>query len=141
MSDVGLYLTRATEYCAETRNLIEDVIRSVAEQNDFLSVEAKQAILRDALQSMGFSEEQLAAFAKGELPTEYQVVPVEVTVKQLYRLYVRVPCGATVNDVAKVVKERVLNGEISDADLSPEWDIEEDDIVETVVDWDGAQYE
>lgn len=69
MSKIGMWLVRNTEYCAETRNLIEDVI--VAVQNrDYLSPATKKEILSEALNGMGFSTEQLAAFAKGGLPIE-----------------------------------------------------------------------
>ena len=141
MSKLGMYLVRNTDYCAETRNLIEDVVRSITEQNDFLSTDAKKAILRDALQGMGFSDEQLTAFAKCEIPTEYKTVPVEVGIRRLYRLYIRVPMNAGTEEVVKETDRKILNDGVEDCDLEPDFDIEEEDILGHDIDWEGAENE
>ena len=143
MSKIGMWLARNTDYCAETRNLIEDVINSITQQNDFLSIDAKKAILRDALQGMGFSEEQLAAFAKGGLPIEYKTVPVDVKVDRYYRVYVRVPiCEESNENIRKDVKAQIVNEQDKClTELDPDLEIEEDDIDVIRIDWDGEQYE
>lgn len=141
MSKLGMYLTRNTEYCAETRNLIEDVIRSIAEQNDFLSTDAKKAILRDALQGMGFNEEQLTAFAKCEVPAEYKVVPVEVAIRRNYTIYMRVPAKSSAAEVRHKTINEILEHNPKDIDLTPDFPLEEDDILETYIRWDDAQDE
>lgn len=142
MSKLGMYLIRNTDYCAETRNLIEDVINSIAQQNDFLSTDAKKAILRDALQGMGFSEEQLAAFAKGGLPIEYKTVPVDVRIARYYRTYVRVPiCEDNDENIEKDVKVQIAEEQDKCLTLDPDLDIEDGDIEVMSIDWDGEQYE
>ena len=142
MSKIGMYLVRNTDYCAETRNLIEDVINSIAIQCDCLSVEKKKSILRDALQGMGFSEEQLDAFADGRIPTEYKIVPMDVKIDRYYRTYVRVPiCEDNDENIEKDVKAQIVRDQDKCLTLDPDLDIEEDDIEVMSIDWDGEQYE
>ena len=141
MSDLGMYLARATEYCAETRNLIEDVIVGV-QHHDYMSEYMKMRLLQYQLKGMGFSDEQLAAFAKGEIPTEYQLVPCDVCVNRVYRVWTRVPTSVQNNDdVRKIVKKQILDNGLNESDLVPDFDIEEDDIGGIDIDWCGAQRE
>ena len=142
MSKIGMWLVRNTDYCAETRNLIEDVIVSV-QNRDFLSPATKKEILCDALKGMGFSTEQLAAFAKGGLPIEYKTVPVDVKVDRYYRVYVRVPaCEESNENIRKDVKAQIVNEQDKCLmTLDPDLEIEEDDIDVIRIDWDGEQYE
>ena len=141
MSDLGMYLARATEYCAETRNLVEDVIVSV-QNRYYLVPPQKKAILCDALKGMGFSDEQLTAFANGKIPPEYQLVPTYVCVKRYYRIWNRVPVDAESSDVIKAATKQILEDGLDEGDLNMELnEIEEDDIVEIGIDWCGAQAE
>lgn len=140
MSKLDMYLVRTTEYCAETRNLIENVINSIASTCSVPGC-IKYAMLRDALQGMGFSEEQLIAFAKGEIPTEYQVVPVDVGILRAYRTYVRVPMDASSEQIEKAAAKQILENGDACLTLDPDLDIEEDDIRWKEIDWDGAQNE
>ncbi len=139
MSDLGMYLFHNTRYCVETRNLIEDVINSIVHNTPFLNVQLKTLMLKEALRGMDFSEEQLTAFAKGEVPTEYQVVPVEATVTRLYRIYVKVPKGSDSSMIKDAARKQILNNGLDESDLAPDWDIERDDIVDLGIDWAGAQ--
>ena len=151
MSKLGMYLVRNTEYCAETRNLIEDTINAVNTQISMCYAKDEEAIkfvvavrlnvLRNALQSMGFSDEQLTAFAKDELPTEYQMVPVDVGILRVYRTYVRVPLGAANAQVEEAVEKQILENGDACLTLDPVLDIEHDDIRWQEIDWDGAQLE
>lgn len=140
MSDLGLYLARATEYCAETRNLIEDVINSV-HQFTWMHFYSKKAMLEEALKGMGFSDEQLTAFAKGEIPTEYQLVPCDVMVSRAYRIWVRVPVKSGKEEVKNAATKQILENGLDEKDLDPDLDIEEDDIGGIEIDWCGAQQE
>lgn len=141
MSKIGMWLVRNTEYCAETRNLIEDVIVAV-QNHDYLAPATKTELLSEALRGMGFSREQLVAFAKGGLPIEYKIVPVDVKVDRYYRVYVRVPaCEESNENIKKDVKAQIV--EEQDKCLTPDpcLEIEEDDIDVIRIDWDGEQYE
>lgn len=141
MSNLGMYLVRTTDYCAETRNLIEDVINSIVHNLPFMNTELKTLMLKEALKSMGFSDEQLTAFAKDELPTEYQIVPVNVGIERQYRTYVRVPLDAAPEQIEKATVKQIL--ENGDACLTPDLDldIEEGDIRWKEIDWDGVECE
>ena len=139
MSKLGMYLVRNTDYCVETRNLIENVINSIVRNTLLMNTELKTLMLKEALKGMGFSDEQLTAFAKGEVPTEYQVVPVEATVTRLYRIYVKVPKGSDSSMIKDVAKKQILDNGLDESDLAPDWDIERDDIVDLGIDWAGAQ--
>lgn len=139
MSELGMYLFHNTRYCVETRNLIEDVINSIVHNTPFLNVQLKTLMLKEALRGMDFSEEQLTAFSKGEVPTEYQVVPVEATVTRLYRIYVKVPKGSDSSMIKDAAKKQILDNGLDESDLAPDWDIERDDIVDLGIDWAGAQ--
>ena len=141
MSDLGLYLARATEYCAETRNLIEDVIVGV-QNHCYMSDIVKQALLSKQLKGMGFSDEQLRAFSKGKIPTEYKLVPCDVCVTRMYRVWARVPTSIHNNDdVRKIAKKQILDNGLNERDLVLDFDIEEDDIGGIDIDWCGAQLE
>ena len=140
MSDLGLYLARATEYCAKTRNLIEDVIVAIQDR-DYMPDCMKKQILSEQLKGMGFSDEQLEAFAKGGIPTEYQLVPCDVCVTRMYRVWTRVSIGARTDDVRKAAAKQSLNDGLHESDLVPDFDIEEDDIGGIDIDWCGAQSE
>ena len=142
MSKIGMWLVRNTEYCAETRNLIEDVIVAV-QNHDYLAPATKTELLFEALKGMGFSREQLAAFAKGGLPIEYKIVPVDVKVDRYYRVYVRVPaCEESNENIRKDVKAQIVNEQDKClTELDPDLEIEEDDIDVIRIDWDGEQYE
>lgn len=141
MNHLGLYLVRNTDFCAETRNLIEDVINSIVHNTPFMNTELKTLMLKEALKGMGFSDEQLTAFAKDELPTEYQIVPVNVGIERLYRTYVRVPLDAAPEQIEKAAVKQIL--EDGDACLTPDpdLDIEEGDIRWKEIDWEGAECE
>lgn len=140
MSKLGLYLARSTEYCAETRNLIEDVINAIAPREEVVPC-IKFIMLCDALHGMGFNEEQLIAFAKGEIPTEYQIVPVNVEIARYYRTYVRVPIGANAKTIEETARQQVLREGEKTLDQDPGMGIEKDDILRTEIDWDGAENE
>ena len=140
MSDIGLYLARATEYCAETRNLIEDVIVGVQNQENMHEY-SKKWLLQEQLKGMGFSSEQLTAFAKGELPPEYEIIPVDVVVKRYYRTYVRVPVGANKNDVTEATMKQILENGDATLTLDSSLDIEKDDVYIECIDWCGAHRE
>ena len=141
MSDLGMYLARATEYCAETRNLIEDVIVGV-QNRSFLVPEVKKQMLSDMLKGMCFSEEQLTAFANCEIPTDYLLVPVNVEVNRYYRIWVRVPNGSGSETVKKAAKKQITENGLNDTDLDMDLnEIEEDDIAYVDIDWCGAQTE
>ena len=141
MSKLGMYLVRNTDYCAETRNLIEDVINSIAHNTPFMNTESRTLMLQEALKGMGFSKEQLTAFAKGEIPTEYQVVPVDVGILRVYRTYVRVPMDASPEQIEKAAAKQILENGDACLTLDPDLDIEEDDIRWKEIDWEGAQNE
>ena len=141
MSNLGLYLVRATEYCAETRNLIEDVINSIVHNTPYVSTETRTLMLQEALKCMGFSKEQLTAFAKGEIPTEYKIVPVEVVLRRYYRGYVRVPTDGGDKSVLREAHKMILEDQDKCLDPDPDMDIEEADILSVAPDWDGVQYE
>ena len=141
MSALGLYLARATEYCAETRNLIEDVITAV-QQRYALVPGVKKALLSNMLKGMGFSDEQLTAFANCAIPTDYLLVPVDVEVKRHYRIWVRVPKGSDSATVKKAAKKQIMENGLNDTDLDMELnEIEEEDIMDVAIDWCGAQQE
>ena len=141
MSDLGLYLARATEYCAETRNLIEDVIVGV-QSREYMADCTKKQILSQQLKGMGFSSEQLTAFAEGRIPTEYKLIPCDVCVTRMYRVWVRVPTSVNnSDDVRKIAKKQILDNGLNESDLVLDFDIEEDDIGGIDVDWCGAQSE
>lgn len=140
MSKLGLYLARATEYCAETRNLVEDVINAIASR-EYIDPCTKFIMLRDALHGMEFNEEQITAFASGKIPTEYQVVPVDLKIARYYRTYVRVPMEANAGTIEEAARKQVLEEGKKTLDQDPDMDIEEDDIMMTVIDWDGAENE
>lgn len=141
MSKLGMYLVRSTDYCAETRNLIEDVINSIVHNTPFMNTELKTLMLKEALKGMGFSDEQLTAFAKDELPTEYKIVPVDVGILRQYRTYVRVPLDASRSQVEEAAKNQILENGDATLVLDPDLDIEEDDIGVVSIDWEGEQYE
>lgn len=141
MSDLGMYLARATEYCAETRNLIEDVIVSI-QNRDYLSPSIKRGILSDALKGMGFSDEQLMAFANCKIPTDYLLVPVNVAVNRYYRIWVRVPNGSDSAAVKEAAKKQITENGLNDTDLDMDLnEIEGEDIAYVDIDWCGAQKE
>lgn len=141
MSDLGLYLARATEYCAETRNLIENVITSI-QNRGFLNSGTKELMLIDALKGMGFSQEQLAAFANCKIPTDYLLVPVNVAVNRYYRIWVRVPNGSGSETVKEAAKKQIMENGLNDTDLDMDLnEIEEGDIAYVDIDWCGAQKE
>ena len=140
MSKLGLYLARATEYCAETRNLVEDVINSISSR-EFIDPCTRFTMLRDALHGMGFNDEQLVAFAYGKIPTEYQVVPVNLKIARYYRTYVRVPMEANAGTIEEAARKQVLEEGEKTLEQDPDMDIEEDDIMMTDIDWDGAENE
>lgn len=140
MSKLGLYLARATEYCAETRNLVEDVINSISSR-EYIDPCTRFTMLRDALRGMGFNDEQLAAFASGKIPTEYQVVPVNLKIARYYRTYVRVPIGANSGIIEEAARKQVLEEGEKTLDQDPGMEIERDDILSTEIDWDGAENE
>lgn len=137
MSKLGDYLCRATEYCAETRNLVEDVITAVWNRS-YLSPFAKKTMLSDMLKGMGFSNEQLEAFANCRIPEEYQMVPVNVGIKRYYRTWVRVQKTKDRELVKEAAKKQILNHGDHALELDHDLDIEEDDIEFIEVDWDGA---
>lgn len=141
MSKLGMYLVRSTDYCAETRNLIEDVINSIVHNTPFMNTELKTLMLKEALKGMGFSDEQLTAFANDELPTEYKIVPVDVGILRQYRTYVRVPLDASRSQVEEAAKNQILENGDATLVLDPDLDIEEDDIGVVSIDWEGEQYE
>lgn len=134
------YLAKRTGCSNEMIELLNNVIVTL-QNRPFMHPENRKMLLEDMLYGMGFTGEELDAFANSKIPKLYQTVPVEVCVKQLYRLYVRVPDDATESQVKEIVKDKVLNGEISDKDLAPDWQKEEEDIVWTEVCWEGAHYE
>lgn len=141
MSELGMYLARATEYCAETRNLVEDVITAVQQRN-YLVPEVKKQMLSDMLKGMCFSEEQLTAFSKGEIPTDYLLVPVNVAVNRYCRIWVRVTSGSGSETVKKAAKKQITENGLNDTDLDMDLnEIEEDDIAYVDIDWCGAQKE
>ena len=140
MSDLSLYLARATEYCAETRNLIEDVIVGV-QHHDYMSEYMKMRLLQYQLKGMGFSDEQLEAFAKGEIPSENKIIPVEVTVKRNYTVYVHASLAASGREVRQAAIKQVVKNPPKDCDLTPDYPLEESDITEAYIRWDGAEFE
>lgn len=141
MSELGFYLARNTDYCTETRNLIEDVINSIVHNTPYMNPETRTLMLQEALKGMGFSKEQLTAFAKGEIPTEYQVVPVETRIVRFYRTYVRVPIGTTEKEVKAAAIKQITTDMDNCLELDPDMEIEEDDILCMAVDWEGASDE
>lgn len=141
MNHLGLYLVRNTDYCAETRNLIEDVIHSIVHNTPFMNTELKTLMLKEALKGMGFSDEQLTAFAKGELPTEYQIVPVNVGIERAYRTYVRVPIDASPAQIEEATAKQILENGDACLTLDRDLDIEEGDIRWKEIDWEGAECE
>ena len=140
MSKLGMYLARATEYCAETRNLIEDVINAIASR-DYVEPYTRFAMMKDALHGMGFDDDQLFAFANGKIPTEHQIVPVNVEMVRYYRTYVRVPIGANAGIIEEAARKQVLEEGEKTLDQDPGMEIERDDILSTEIDWEGAQNE
>lgn len=152
MSDLGLYLARATEYCAETRSLIEDTINAINTQISMCYAKDEDArkyviglrlnVLRNALKSMGFSNEQLEAFASEKIPPEYRIIPVETVIRRYYRTYVRVPKGKeTDRFVCEAARKMILEEQMDCLDQDPDMDIEDDDILSIAPDWEGAQDE
>jgi hypothetical protein len=140
MSKLGMYLARATEYCAETRNLIEDVINSISSR-EYIEPYTRFVMLRDALHGMGFNDKQLTAFAYGKIPAEYQVVPVNLKIVRYYRTYVRVPMEANAETIEEAARKQVLREGEKTLDQDPGMGIEKDDILRTEIDWDGAENE
>ena len=56
-------------------------------------------------------------------------VPVDLSVKRYYRIYVTVPEGTTDAEIhKKITEETDLNKELNDTALDPSMDIEYDDI-------------
>ncbi len=136
MSKLGDYLCRATEYCAETRNLVEDVITAIWNRS-YLSPFAKKTMLADMLKGMGFSNEQLEAFANCRIPEEYQIVPVEARISRFYRTYVRVPRGTSQADVKAAALKQITTDMDNCIELDEDMGIEEDDVLSLGIDWDG----
>ena len=139
MSNIGMYLARATDLCAETRNVVEDTINAVQKTNVGLLI--KKEILKESLKTVGFSGEQLTAFAKGEIPPEHQIVPVEVGITRFYRTYVRVKCGSDDVEVMKEAKKQIVEEQDSCIELDPDLEIDSDDISMIQIDWEGAENE
>lgn len=131
------YITRKTNYDAQTVMFISDLIDSLVKLN--LPYGTREAILQNTLGTCTFTNHEIESFAKGEVPTEYEVVPVDVRMYRMYRVYVRVPKGSENEAVKEAAKRHILNNGLDDTDLVPDWGIEEDDICGMDIDWEGAQ--
>ena len=139
MSNIGMYLVRATDLCAETRNVVEDTINAV--QKMYVGPAIKKEVLKESLKTIGFSDEQLTAFAKGEIPPEYQIVPVEVVITRYYRTYVRVKRDSDNAEVMKKAEKQIVDEQDNCLELDPDLEIESDDISVVQIDWEGAENE
>ena len=90
---------------------------------------------------MAFSDEQLRAFSNGRIPEEYQIISVDVAVKRVYNIDVRVPVGCDSPDVWKAAKKEASRMLLTDDDLVPDIDVEEDDVTIVNIDWESAFHE
>ena len=69
-------------------------------------------------------------------------VPVDLTVRRYYRIYVTVPDGTTDAEICKIItEEKDLNKELDDTALDPSMDIEYDDITSIYCDHEGEWIE
>ena len=131
------YISRKTNYDSQTTLMISDLIDTLI--NLAIPYAQRRAILRYTLNTCTFTDKEIESFAKGEVPTEYQVVPVEATVTRLYRIYVKVPKGSDSSMIKDAAKKQILDNGLDESDLAPDWDIERDDIVNLGIDWAGVQ--
>jgi hypothetical protein len=131
------YIARKTNYDPQTVLVTVDFINALIKRD--LSYETRKEVLRSTFNTCTFSDSEIEAFANGKVPAEYGVVPVDVVVQRLYRIYVQVPKDSDSSMVKEAAKQQILDEGLNESDLSPEWDIERDDIISMDIDWEGVQ--
>lgn len=133
------YLKQNTTYSPETCKILQDTIDAVSCAN--IPLTEKERILRGCMEDATFSDGEITAFAQYMVPEKNEIVPVDVAVVRVYRIYVKVPKGSDGNAVKKAAREEILNYGLEESELDPCWDIEEDDIRSLDIDWEGAHDE
>lgn len=131
------YLKQNTAYSLDAVNVIESTISAVSELP--IAPEKRADFLREILSDGTFSDEEIACFAVGKTPEQkYELVPVDTVVQRSYIVWVRVPKGSDSDAVKEAARKQIINEGLSEEELDPGLDIEEEDICGMDVDWEGA---
>ncbi len=131
------------EYVQENLSIDSTTVRLVRNAIDYaekLSENARQAVLTDLLDGIGFTDNELAAFACGKSP-QREVYPANVVISRSYRTYVHVRPGRSTDEIKKAVIEHIVDGQDAVLNDDETMDIEADDILDVDIDFDGIQIE
>lgn len=131
------------EYVEENFSIDSAAVRLVRNAIDYaerLSENARQAVLKDLLDGIGFTDIELASFAMGATPRR-EVYPANVVISRSYRTYVAVSPGKSKEELKRAVIDHIVDGQDAVLTDDESLEIEEDDISYVEIDLDGVQLE
>lgn len=135
-SEVMQYVLENHDLDSTTAQLVRSAINYAGK----LSVKVRQDFLKSFLDGIGFTDNELAAFAVGEIPRR-EVYPVDVVISRSYRTYVSVPPGKSKDEIKKAVIDHIVDGQDAVLTDDESLEIEADDISFVDIDFDGVQLE
>lgn len=135
--------SKIMQYVLENHDLDIAAIRLVRNAIDYaekLNGGAKCDFLLAALGGVGFTDNEINAFACGEAP-RLEVYPANVIISRSYRTYVSVPPGKSKDEIMQAAINHILDGQDSVLVDDELLDIEKDDIKGVDIDFGGVQIE